>query len=116
MFFTHTHTHTGMRVHAHTHTHIHTQNPARSSHKHTPPEAERGGRVLQVVDDIKSVLFLGAEREAASLDCTLFANENYTMHEKWMHGKPCFLNGREIEVQEDNGGVITWGWGYLSYL
>lgn len=75
---------------------------------------------MQVVDDIKSVLFLGAEREAASLDCTLFANENYTMHEKWMRGKPYFLNGGEIEVQEDNGGVITkdggGGGGYLSYL
>lgn len=60
--FSHTHTH----ARAHTHTHAYTQTSVRRTGSHqrpyslTHPEAVRGEGGVQVVGDIKRVLFLGA--------------------------------------------------------
>lgn len=60
--FSHTHTH----ARAHTHTHAHTQTSVRRTGSHerpyslTHPEAVGGEGGVQVVGDIKRVLFLGA--------------------------------------------------------
>lgn len=95
------HRHTLSNTHQYTQTRrTRTDYKLKHTHTHSPllRQKEGGSEMmgsLQVVDDIKGVLFLGGRREE-SLDRTLFTDENYTrgMKNRWMESLASWIMER----------------------